>query len=432
MNTRTLSRRMLLRGAGGVAMALPFLEAMRPRVAHAGPPPPRRLVLWYTANGTVPDAWLPGPNFAFNKILEPLNAYKQRLVVLSGLGMLSGGGDKKGHNRGTGTLWTGLEPNGGNDGDSGYGSGISVDQYIAQKIKSPTKFATVEVGVQVKATQPRGRMIYAGPAQPIPPEDSPTKLFNRLFGDFGAGQAELDKLRARRKTVIDAVKGDFDALNAKVGAADRQKLDAHLTAVRAIETRLDNLQETPAACVVPDEPGYIDYKKNENFPMLGQVQMDLLVMALACDLTRIASIMWSGALSPTVHTWLGHTVDHHTISHFGDPTSVQQLVDINAWYMTRLKEFMARLEAITEDPGTVLDRTIVCCGSDLGKGQPHYCTKIPFLVTDGGYFKGGRHVVQDGRSHNDLLLSLMHGMGVPESTFGDPAFCGGPIAELLG
>lgn len=428
---RRLSRRMLLRGAGGVALALPVLEAMSPRVARAAPPPPRRLVLWYTANGTVPDQWVPGAGFTFGKILEPLNAYKSRLLVVSGLGMFSGGGDKKGHNRGTGTLWTGVAPADGNDGDSGYGSGISVDQEIARLLKSPTKFATVEVGVQVKATLPRGRMIYAGPGQPIPPEDSPTKLFTRMFGDFGEGQGELEKLRARRKTVIDAIKGDFDALSAKVGAADKQKLDAHLTAVRAIELRLDNLQETPASCVVPDAPGYIDFKKNENFPLLGQVQMDLLVMALACDLTRVASIMWSGALSPTVHTWLGQTVDHHTISHFGDPTSVQQLVEINAWYATRLKELMERLEAIVEEPGTVLDRTVICCGSELGKGQPHYCTKIPFVLTDGGFFKGGQHVAQDGRSHNDLLLSLMAAMGVPAATFGDPAFCGGPIAELV-
>lgn len=428
---RPLARRTVLRG-GGVALALPVLEAMFPRVARAAPPPPRRLVLWYTANGTVPDAWTPGPNFAFGEILAPLADHKARLIALSGVGMLSGGGDKKGHNRGTGTLWTGVAPAAGNDGDTGYGSGISVDQQIAAMLQPPTKFATVEVGVQVKATLPRGRMIYAGPGQPIPPEDSPSKLFTRLFGDFGSGQAELDKLRARRKTVIDAVKGDFDALNAKVGAADKIKLDAHLTAVRAIETRLDNLQETPAACVVPEAPGYIDFKKNENFPALGQVQMDLLVMALACDLTRVASIMWSGALSPTVHTWLGHTVDHHTISHFGDQASVAQLVAINAWYSARLKEFLDRLAGIAEDPGTVLDRTIVCCGSELGKGQPHYCTKIPFLLTDGGFFKGGRHVVQDGRSHNDLLLSLMDAMGTPAATFGDPAFCGGPIAELVG
>jgi hypothetical protein len=154
-------------------------------------------------------------------------------------------------------------------------------------------------------------------------------------------------------------------------------------------------------------------------------------MALACDLTRVASIMWSYALSSVVHTWLGHTVDHHTISHFGDPASVAQLVDIGAWYSQRLRDFLDLLAGVDEGGTTLLDNTIVCCGSELGKGQPHYNSNIPFLLTDGGHFNTGRHVALPGRSHNDLLISLMHAMGVEGASFGDPAHCTGPITELL-
>lgn len=432
MPVRMLPRRTFLRGAGQVAIALPVLEAMLPRTARAAGPPPRRLVLWFTANGTVPDQWTPGPNFALGPILAPLAAHKPRILALSGLAMHSSGGDKKGHNRGVGTLWTGREPYGGNDGDTSYAAGISVDQHIVQALAPPTKFASLELGVEVKSSQPRGRMIYAGPGQALPPEDSPTKLFTRLFSDLGQGQDQLAALRARRRTVLDAVMGEITSLQPRLGAADKQKLDAHLTAVRGIEERLDNLQELPPACMPPNAPAPLDVKKNDNFPALGQLQMDLLVMALACDLTRVASLMWSHALSGAVHTWLGHTSDHHGFSHFGDPASVEKLIQINTWYAERLAEFLTRLQQIDEGGTTLLDNTLVCWGSELGKGQPHYCKDIPFVLSDGGQFKGGRHLSLPGRSHNDLLISLMHAMGVPDPTFGDPAHCTGPVGELLG
>lgn len=433
MKPLRLSRRAVLRGAGGVAIGLPFLEAMRPaRSRAADPPTPRRLVLWFTANGTVPASWTPGANFALSPILKPLAAHKQDLIVLSGVDMRSSGGDKKGHNRGLGCLWSGRAPLGGNDGDSGYGDGITVDQHIAAVVGQTNKFASLEFGVEVKTSLPRGRMIYAGPNQPIPPEDSPWKAFNRIFAGIGDDDPEAVKLRARRQTVLDAVQDEFNALNPRLGAADRGKLDAHLTAIREIEERLDAVGTLPAACEAPTLGAPVDVKKNENIPAIGQLQMDLLVMALTCDLTRVASLMWSHALSGAIHTWLGHDVDHHTISHFGDATSVERLVAINTWYAGRFAELIDRLKAVPEGDGTLFDSTVVVWGSELGKGQPHYCAKIPFVLAGscGGHFKTGQHLTFDGASHNDLLVSLMHAMGVEGETFGDPAYCSGPLPGL--
>ncbi|MCB9753685.1 MAG: DUF1552 domain-containing protein [Myxococcales bacterium] len=429
-----LSRRTFLRGAGGIALALPLLEIMRPRAVRAADDAPKRLILWFTANGTVPSAWTPGPNFALGPILEPLAPHKQDLLVLSGLGLNAGGGDKKGHNRGIACLWTGLPPEGGNDGENSYATGPSIDQHIAAKLAGDTQFATLELGVQVKTALPRGRMIYAGAAQPIPPEDDPFKVYTRLFDGLGESAAELEAIRARRKTVLDAVMSDYESLDSKLGAADRIKLEAHLDNLREIELRLDKLYTLPDACEVPDPPPQFNIKNNDRFPELGQLQMDLLVMALACDLTRVASIMWSHALSSVVHTWLGHTEVHHTISHFGDGASNDQLVAINAWYSARLSELITRLKAVPEGDGTLFDRVVICCGSELGKGQPHYNSPIPFVLAGscGGYFATGRHLDFAGASHNDLLISLMHAMGVQQNTFGDPAHASGPLPGLTG
>lgn len=437
MPTKRLNRRSFLRGAGGVAIALPFLEIMTPRKVQAGGEEfPKRLALFFTANGTQPSAWNPtgvGKDYQLSQILQPLAAHKDDMIVISGLDMKSAGGDKKGHNRGVGCLWTGRTTIDGNEGDTSYASGISVDQYLVQKLEPPTQLNSLELGVKVYFSIPRGRMIYTGPNQPVPPEDDPFKAFNRLFGNFGETEAEVAKLRARRQTVIDAVKDDFDRLDKRLGQADRQKLDQHLTSVREIEKRLDNLGGIPEACGVPEMPPYFNWKNNENVPKIGDVQMELMVMALACDLTRFASLMWGGALSNHVFSWLGHTAGHHELSHsLSDPASRQAIIEINTWYSERFAELLDRMKSIPEGDGTLLDNTVVVWGSELGKGQPHYCSDIPFVLAGkcGGYFDTGKHVKYDNGSHNDLLITLMHAMGVQENKFGNPDFCNGPLAEL--
>lgn len=437
MKQKRIHRRTFLRGAGGIAIALPFLDIMQPRKARAGGnEPPKRLVLFFTANGTQPSSWKPaetGENYQLSPILQPLAAHQQDIIVLSGLDMKSSGGDKKGHNRGVGCLWTGRTTIDGNEGDTSYASGISVDQYLVSKLEPDTALNSLELGVKVYFTIPRGRMIYTGPNQPVPPEDNPFAAFNRLFGSFGEDEAAIEKIRARRHTVIDAVKDDFSRLDKMVGKADRIKLDQHLTSIREIEQRLDNLGGIPEACSVPQMPPYFNWKSNEKVPQIGDLQMELLVMALACDQTRFASIMWGGALSNFVFSWLGHSAGHHELSHsLSDPTSRDQIVEINTWYAERFADLLSRMKNIQEANGTLLDNTVVVWGSELGKGQPHYCLDIPFVLAGsaGGYFKTGQHVAYPGRSHNDLLITLMHAMGNEENEFGDPAHCTGPLEEL--
>jgi hypothetical protein len=424
-------RRRFLRGAAGAAVALPLLEAMDDAWA-GGTGFPRRFVVFFTANGTVPSMWTPGPDFTLSPILQPLAPHRDDIIVMSGIDMLSSGGDRKGHNRGVGCLLTGVEPLGGNDGDSGYANGISVDQRMAQEIGGGTPFASLELGVRVRATIPRGRMIYTGPNQPVPPEDSPFAVFDRLFGSFGDNAAEREALAARRKSVLDAVMEDLHRLDGQLGQNDRIKLEAHLDAVRGVEHRLDALAGISAACEPPTMPPYFNPSAEERFPEVGELQTELLVMALACGLTDIASIMWSTALSGLVPTWLGLTLDHHSYSHATDAASMDALVSIGTWYAERFAALLARMKEIPEGGGTLLDNTVVFWGSELGKGQPHYCTQIPIVLAGscGGYFATGQHVSYTSMSHNNLLLNFLEAMGVSDQAFGDPAYCDGPLAEI--
>lgn len=438
---RRLSRRTFLRGAGGIAIGLPFLEAMAPRRARANDPEfPRRFAAFFTPNGTVPSAWMPpaGNAYELSEILSPLAAHKDHLLQISGLGMYSGGGDKKGHNRGIGCLLTGRPTipgnDNGNDNALSYASGISLDQHLAQTVGRETAFASLEFGVQVYFSIPRGRMSYTGYNQPVPPEDNPWAMFNRVFGGFSGDDTEAAFQRARRGTILDAVQDDFATLNPTLGTSDRIKLESHLDAIREIEKRLDKLDGVGAACEVPDPGPSFNHKNNDRHGDVGAIQTELLVMAMACDLTRVATLMWDEALGNTIFTWLGHTEGHHSLSHqTGSPASVDQLVEINRWYAERYNDLLTRMSQIPEGDGTLLDHTVVMWGSEIGQGQPHYCTNIPFLLGGSchGFFATGRHVAYDAVSHNNLLVTLLHAMGVDEDTFGDPAFCDGPLTELM-
>ncbi|MBX7102072.1 MAG: DUF1552 domain-containing protein [Myxococcaceae bacterium] len=451
---KPLSRRTLLRGAGGIAIALPFLDAMS---AFAQTAPKKRLVLLSSPNGSIAKNWKPTgseTSFTLGPILAPLAAHKADLLILDGVNNQSsynGGGDGA-HERGMSHLWTGTESvlNGANY----YGGGISIDQKIAAAVSvgtggAPlTKLKSLELmtgAMQGAATL--NRMIYAGPAQPLTPENNPFSLFSSLFSTVGGDTAAAQAL-AQKKSILDSVMADYQSLSAKLGPADKAKLTAHLDAIRDIESRLSLGTGTSSACTKPTMPATFDPNANANYPQAVDLTISLLAMALTCDLTRVASLQFSRAVSLVTFSWLGQSRNHHDMSHDALPedlpasaTAAQvaaaqdvsdKLTAINAWYAGKVANLITKLKGVSEGSGTLFDNCVLVWGNELSRGNTHARKPLPFVLAGkcAGAFRTGRFVTYSGQPHNNLLVSLMNAMGVPGSSFGNPAYCTGPLPGL--
>lgn len=443
--SQPLSRRTILRGAGGAAIALPWLEAMAPRRAHAAPARSKRFIVMFSANGTIPAAWMPvtrsETDFTLSPILSPLEPHKSDLVVIQGLIQKGGGGDA--HQIGIGGMLTGQMLNAGpfagvGAAPAGWAMGPSVDQRMAEALAEPTKLRSLELGVQVGSADNWGRMVYRAANQPLPPDDDPAGVYARVFSDLHTDPAELARLRRRRKSMLDGVAGQFTRLSGRVSTADRQRLDAHLTTVREIETRLttDLVVNNPAC----RDPSFtpVSTTANDQFPAVGSLQMDLMVMALACDITRIASLQWSRSVSQTRFTWLGITEGHHDLSHRPDsePQAIDRLTQINTWYAQQMASLIARLKMTPDGAGgSLFDTSLLLWCNELAVGNTHGHQGAPYVLagTAGGALRTGRVLSYQGQAlpHNNLLVSLLNAMGVPDQKFGKPEWCTGPLQGLI-
>jgi hypothetical protein len=238
-------------------------------------------------------------------------------------------------------------------------------------------------------------------------------------GAIDPNAGDIAKLRARRKSVIDAVMGDLRALSTSIDSDDRHKLEQHLESVSSIEKRLQ-MPVTPGAegagCRAPDVAKTMfstaALADNANFPAILDIQNRMAVAALACDRTRIASVQWSRSFSPIQHTWVGVTTDHHTLSHHTDAASMTQLHHINRWYGQRLGELLGYLDAVKEGNGTLLDHTIVVWGNEAATGN-HNANPGITVVCGGsdGLLKTGQNLNLTGNDWSQLLITLAQAVG---------------------
>jgi hypothetical protein len=462
-----VNRRNFLKGVGGVSLALPLFASLGcqssssakvaeklGRAALGQNGFPKRFVVVYIPNGNWDKELPPGWDFT-GTIMEPLTPIKDKLMLLTGL-------DLAAHNQPPGephqqgmAFLTGRKLNEGNmvggDGSlAGWASGISLDQEIAAQIGAETAQKSLHFGVQSTAyggTEVRTVLSYAGSDQPIANETSPYSMYNLVFSGLGADPGGTDKLRARRKSVLDAVGKRYEALTPRLGAEDRVKLQQHLAAIRDVENRLDN----PGAvlggyCQLPNMGTPIDLNDPNNFPVIGKLHMDLLVMALACDLTRVATLQWSASTNNRPYPFLSYDDgsgpkpildDEHVMGHQpdSDTNTWNKLRVIRRWYMEQFAYLLKQLDSIQEGDGTMLDNTVVLLSSEIAHGNTHSHMDMPFLLagSGGGYFKTGRRLDFQGTvPHNNLLVSIQNAMGIPATTFGDPAYCTGPLSGLSG
>lgn len=437
-----LSRRQALRGTGGILLALPFLEALAPRTARADGPAPRRFIGIYHPNGVYTPDWFPTAgssetDFTLNQIHQPLVAWKSKLLFTSGLDMkvaVSGPGEQ--HQRGIGAFLTGAKLDQGtfvgNDGTkAGYALGPSIDQTLAPLIGAGTRIQSLQLGVHALLSNVAGVVSYRAANQPLLPQNDPRLTFQTLFQDAGTPPDEIEKLRLRRRSVLDAVQGQLSTLKKQVSTSDQARLDAHLTLVRELEQRLTTLP--PGTCNAPTDPGTLDYTREAQIPTVTQLQMDLLVLALRCDLTRVATVMFSDAMNHISMPHLNISSDIHNLTHYSDSDPQRAQVGTrDTWQAGVLATLLSNLESIQESDGSnALDHTLIFWGSDVSRGNVHAHDDMPFLLAGGGAgFRMGRFVKWQSKNHNDLLTSIVNGFGGTATTYGASEFCEGPLANL--
>jgi hypothetical protein len=430
-----IGRRELCVGVGASLLCAPFLELWTKPARAAPGKRADRLVLFFSPNGTVPRLWKPAGdtgNFSFppGSILEPLAGHIPELVVCDGIDFI--GIDN--HEPGMRHMLTA----GGTA--SSVGAGASVDQFIASQIGGTTRFQSLEFGVQTSAwgAQAETRMSYSAPGVFVSPEDSPKAAFKRMFGSLVPPAAGgVDKLAKRRKSILDLVRADIATLRSRVGSEEQQKLDQHLEALRQTERGLGS-PGGGAACTAPPAPLDLDPAVNANFPAVGKAQMDLLVLALSCGMTKVASIQWSHTVGPPVFTWVGVSEGHHDLSHKDDSNTqgVADFVKTERWYATQFGYLLDALKA-TPDPGgagTLLDTSLVVWAKELGDSRLHLGKGVPFILAGGanGYLKTGRYLKLTSAPSQKLLVSICQGMGLTNDSFGDATSGTGPLTEIAG
>jgi hypothetical protein len=242
-------------------------------------------------------------------------------------------------------------------------------------------------------------------------------------------------LRARRLSILDTVEGQFAALQAKAGAQDRQRLDQHAELVRDLEVRLQNEAVLGEACVVPGTPPGTAPDDANTMHLVSQQQLDLMVMALACDVTRVASIQYSNGKNHTQFPWIGSMGDGHELSHAGDTDAGAwaEWSTREAWYSEQFAYLLGKLAAIPEGAGTMLDHTLILWANELAQGNTHSHNRMPFVLAGsaGGVIETGRLLTYAGLPHNNLLVSVLNAFGVEATTFGAPEHCTGPLDGLV-
>lgn len=438
-----LSRRNFLRGAAGSAIALPLMASLR--ASAAVDTAPKRLLLMYTPNGVIPDAWWPknvdGEAYDLNVIHQYLAPFKDRVTFLGGVDLtVTNSGPGGLHQRGIGGLFTGQQLQSGDlfvDGcgqTAGWANGISVDQELAKTLAVGTPITSLELGVRATENDVQGRIAYAGAGAPLPPMNDPKDVFHRLFSGFGQTTDALNQLHAERKSVLDTVQSQFKSLSARVSAEDRSKLEAHLSLVRDLENRMSVSGNGSPACVAPNAPATLDPTSEDDMPAIAALHLDMLATAFACDLTRVASYQISTSLNHIRYPWLNSLGEGHALSHEGpsDADAHTELVARQTWHSQLLANFLTRLGQIPEGSGTVLDNTLVLWGNEVSEGNTHSHQNMPFVMVGGGwYFRTGRYIHYQDASHNDLLVSVLNAFGVEATTFGQADLCHGPLANLV-
>ena len=431
-----LRRRTVLRGLGA-AIALPLLDGMVPALTaqrRTAAAPVRRFGVFYVPNGMSMPYWFPqeeGPLAALPPTLQSLSAFKDRVLLCGGLddesaNLVKGGGD---HARSAGTFLT-CVPFKITSGADVFAA-VSMDQIAARELSKETQLASLELGIESNAMVGNcdggascaytNTIAWRTPTTPLPIENDPRAVFERLFGTTGSTDPEARMERLRRdRSILDAVGGELKGLELILGPGDQIKLDEYLDALRDIERRIQMAeQQSTRELPVVDQPVGVpsDYAEH------AKLMMDLLALAYQTDLTRISSFMLAREVSGRAYPEIGVSDSHHPLSHHQDePAKLERLHKINEYHFQQFAYLVEKLAALPEADGTMLDSTLFLYGTGISDSNTHFHDDLPIALVGGKAtgIQGGRYVrYADDTPLANLYMTILDKLGVPVDSFGD-------------
>jgi hypothetical protein len=439
---KLLPRRTFLRGTG-VALALPLLDAMVPAMSalqKTAANPVRRLGFVYGANGVARNFsginyWTPsgeGANFEFSPILKPLEAYRDRMLVVSGLAQHQADAFDDGangdHTRGTSSWLTGVHPKRTEGAD--VRNGISADQIAAARIGADTALPSLELAIDLNFLAGQcensyscvymNTLAWSSPTTALPTENNPRIVFERLFGEGGT-PAQRQAQARQNKSILDSVMADLSKLQNTLGAGDRLVVSDYVDAVREVERRIQSAETGSDGGGLPplDRPAGVPERYDEHVKLMYELQW----LAFRADLTRVTTFMLARELNFRTYPEIGVTEGHHGLSHHQDnPNQIAKLAKINTYQAELFTWFVDKLASTPEGDGSLLDHSLFLYGAGLSNPNLHAHYDLPLMLIGGaaGRMKGGRHLVfKEETPMCNLLLSMLDKVGVHADTLGD-------------
>ena len=438
---RALPRRTFLRGAG-VALALPLLDAMVPALSALADTPAAvasRLGFIYMPNGVAKnssgiDYWTPpteGRDFQMSQILAPLEPFRDRLLVVSGLDQNQAEAGNDGasgdHTRGTSSWLTGVYPKRTEGAD--VRNGISADQIAAPVLGKDTALPSLELAIDLNFLAGQcensyscaylNTLAWTSPTTPLPTENNPRVVFERLFGDGGTAERRAAQAR-RNHSILDSVLGDLNRLQLQLGPGDRTVVGEWADAVREVERRISGVeQRSNDELPTLERPTGVPERFDEHVKLMYELQW----LAFRADLTRVVTFMLGRELNFRTYPEIGVTEGHHGLSHHQDrPEQITKYAKVGTYQAQLLAWFLDKLQSTPEGDGTLLDHSLFLYGAGLSNPNTHAHVDLPLLVI------GGRKLGIDGNRHlvvrrqvpmTNLLLTLLDKAGVRADTLGD-------------
>ena len=422
---KAIPRRSLLRGIGA-ALALPMLDAMIPAMANTAPKQVNRLGIVYVPNGMRMDHWTPktvGSGFDLPSILKPMEPFRNNLQILSGLHGVDGEGP---HARASTRFLTGVAST--RDNGSNLRAGISMDQIAGKVMAKETQLASLELAIDGRdfagscdegfSCAYTNTITWANETTPLPMENNPRMIFERLFGDTGSTNPEVRKARLNKDaSLLDSVTQRAQDMSKKLGAGDQTKLGQYLDAVRDVERRIQVAEaQSDRELPVVDQPAGIP----DTFGEHARLMFDMMALAWETDMTRVATFMMGREITGRTYAEIGVPDAHHPISHHQrDPVKLEKLLKINQYHMTFFAEFLDRLRSSEDANGSLLDSSMIVYGAGMADSNTHYSRDLPILLAGNVSHRGYHLQYPEATPLANLHLSLLDKLGTPIESLGN-------------